>query len=99
MRRRGGESCTLVILRFGGTSADRNAYSLDEETGGIIEDIVRSWFGDWTVIAIAHKLDSILDFDKVTVLHCRRLVEFGEPRALLGRESQFRELYPCSRST
>jgi hypothetical protein len=61
VRRGGGESCTLVILRFGGTSADSNACSLDEETS---EDIVRSRFGDWTFIVPAHNLDSILNFDK-----------------------------------
>lgn len=52
-----------------------------------------AYFKEWTVIAITHKLDSILDFDKVAVLDAGQLVEFDEPRALLERESTFRGLY------
>jgi ATP-binding cassette, subfamily C (CFTR/MRP), member 1 len=56
--------------------------------------VLRSWFADWTVLAIAHKLDSVLDFDMVAVLDDGHLVEFGQPRELLARDdSKFRILY------
>lgn len=70
--------------------------SLDEETSAIIDDVVQTWFQDRTVISIAHKLDSILEFDKVAVLDSGDLVEFDSPRALLSRDSVFRELYDRS---
>ncbi|KYK57377.1 ABC transporter [Drechmeria coniospora] len=76
---------------------DEATSSLDESTSALIDEVVRTWFHDWTVLAIAHKLDSILDYDKVAVLDAGRLVEFDAPRKLLSREdSVFRELYLLS---
>ena len=71
-------------------------YSLDKETSKLVDGIVRTWFKDWTVIAIAHKLDSIVDFDKVAVLDKGRLIEYDAPEKLLARDSVFRELYETS---
>lgn len=43
---------------------------------------------------MAHKLDTVLDFDKVVVMNQGQLVEYGEPYKLLEREgSWFRSLY------
>lgn len=71
--------------------------SLDQETSDIIDEILRTWFKDWTILAIAHKLDSILDFDKVAVLDAGRLVEFDQPRRLLDSDgSVFKELFELS---
>jgi ABC-type multidrug transport system fused ATPase/permease subunit len=43
---------------------------------------------------VAHKLDTILDFDKVVVMQQGKLVEYGEPYKLLEREgSRFKSLY------
>lgn len=68
--------------------------SLDDDTSAIINEVLRSWFAQWTVIAIAHKLESILDFDRVAVLDDGHLVEFGQPRILLDEEgSRFNLLY------
>lgn len=69
-------------------------YSLDSATQSLIDEVVRTWFKDWTVLAIAHKLDSILDYDRVAVLEAGCLVEFDEPRKLLTEDgSVFRDLY------
>lgn len=72
---------------------DEPTSSLDEATSAIIKDVVGTWFKDWTVIAIAHKLESIVGFDKIAVMDQGRLLEFDTPMALLGRDSAFRELY------
>ena len=71
-------------------------HSLDKETSKLVDEIIRTWFKDWTVIAIAHKLDSIVDFDKVAVLDKGRLIEYDAPEKLLARDSAFRELYETS---
>ncbi|MCJ1314026.1 hypothetical protein MMC25_007706 [Agyrium rufum] len=72
---------------------DEATSSLNEETSNIIEDLLSTWFQGWTVLAIAHKLDSIIGFDKVAVLDDGQLVEFDSPNALLARDSVFRSLY------
>lgn len=70
---------------------------MDEATTTLIDEIVSTWFKDWTVLAIAHKLDAILDYDRVAVLDAGRLVEYDQPRELLQRPTSiFKELYLLS---
>lgn len=71
--------------------------SLDEATSNVINTIIRTWFKDWTILAIAHKLDTILDYDKVAVLDDGKLMEFDAPRKLLSQQkSIFKDLYLVS---
>ena len=54
---------------------------------------MRAEFKDATVITIAHRLNTILDADKIIVLADGRLVEFGAPSALMRqRDGFFREM-------
>jgi ABC-type multidrug transport system fused ATPase/permease subunit len=56
--------------------------------------VIRSRFKEQTLIAIAHKLHTILDFDKVALIEKGQVVEFDTPRALLSREgSAFKALF------
>lgn len=73
-------------------------HSLDAETSSIVDQVVATWFKDWTVIAVAHKLGPIVEsYDKVAVLDGGYLLEFGDPKELLGRDqSAFRRLYEHS---
>lgn len=67
--------------------------SVDIETDKVMQQIIRTAFTDCTIIAIAHRLGTVLDFDKIAVLDQGRLVEFDAPAALLGRDSAFKSLY------
>ena len=59
-----------------------------------MQRLIREKFASHTIIAVAHKLDTILDFDKVAVLDGGRLVEFDEPYSLLNQSSSaFSKLY------
>jgi ATP-binding cassette subfamily C (CFTR/MRP) protein 1 len=59
-----------------------------------VQKLLRSKFASHTVIVVAHKLETILDFDKVVVMNQGQLVEYGEPYKLLEREgSWFKSLY------
>ena len=67
---------------------------MDDVTDAIIQRVIRRKFASQTIIAIAHKLDSILDFDRVAVLDHGQLVEFDDPNELLARpSSSFAQLY------
>ncbi|KAF6819357.1 ABC multidrug transporter [Colletotrichum sojae] len=77
---------------------DEITSSLDEESSHVVDDVLRTWFKDWTIVATAHKLESVLDFDRVAVVDAGALVEFGEPRQLLEKESAFKALYERSRT-
>ena len=59
-----------------------------------MQRIIRQKFSKHTIIAVAHKLDTILDFDKVAVLDNGILREFDNPNTLLEKpESTFSKLY------
>lgn len=48
---------------------------------------------DTTVIEVAHRLDFILDFDRVLLLEHGKVVEYDDPRILLSQDSLFAKLY------
>jgi ABC-type proline/glycine betaine transport system ATPase subunit len=59
-----------------------------------MQRLIRSKFSSHTIIAVAHKLDTILDFDKVAVLDKGVLVEYDDPYVLLNNpDSAFARLY------
>ena len=60
---------------------------------------VRSEFQDATVITIAHRLNSVLDADKILVLDDGQLVELGTPKELMARSGgRFRSLVNAEHS-
>jgi ABC-type multidrug transport system fused ATPase/permease subunit len=65
-----------------------------------MQRLIRKRFANRTIIAVAHKLDTIMDFDKVAVLDAGRLVEFDSPYALLEKpQSAFSRLYNATMSS
>lgn len=72
---------------------DEVTSSVDAESDALMQRVIREEFNDCTIIAVAHRLDTILDFDKIALLSGGELKEFDNPRTLLERESSFRDLY------
>lgn len=67
---------------------------MDSETETLMQSVIREQFKDRTIIAIVHKLHTILDFDKIAFMDKGQIVEFDTPTALLSREgSAFKSLY------
>jgi ABC-type multidrug transport system fused ATPase/permease subunit len=62
-----------------------------------MQKIIREYFNDRTIIAVAHRLETIIDFDRLVVLDQGRLVEQGSPSQLLERNSAFKTLYDAYR--
>lgn len=71
---------------------DEISSSIDVATDALIQKVVREEFRGVTMLVVAHRLETILDFDRIAVVSNGRLVEFDEPNALLDRQSVFREL-------
>ena len=56
--------------------------------------LLRTEFRGWTIVAIVHRLHSILDFDRVLVLDHGQVVECESPAMLLAdKDSAFARLY------
>ena len=54
------------------------------ETERLIMTLIRDEFADWTVLAVAHRLCTISDFDTVVVLNAGQVEEIGNPSELLA---------------
>ncbi|RAH78385.1 ABC multidrug transporter [Aspergillus japonicus CBS 114.51] len=78
--------CRVVVL-------DEATSDIDVATERLIQKVIRERFKDCTVITIAHRLDTILDSDRVVLLDHGEVVEFDSPATLLGRKSRFRVFY------
>lgn len=62
---------------------DEATACVDRDSDRMIQNTIRSAFAGVTVISIAHRLDTIIDFDRVIVLDDGRVVEFDTPANLL----------------
>ena len=56
----------------------------NNRTDAQIQQTIRTSFADCTVLTIAHRLDTIIDVDRVLVLDAGRVVEFDEPIKLIN---------------
>ena len=72
---------------------DEATASVDAETDAVIQAVVRSEFKQSTILTVAHRINTILDSDKIMVMEAGRLVEEGMPQQLLDRpDSHFSAL-------
>ncbi|KAI8125135.1 Multidrug resistance-associated protein 1 [Lucilia cuprina] len=63
---------------------DEATAAVDLETDDLIQKTIRSEFKECTVLTIAHRLNTILDSDKVIVLDKGEISEFDSPENLLN---------------
>ncbi|CED85202.1 multidrug resistance-associated abc transporter [Phaffia rhodozyma] len=72
---------------------DEATASIDYETDTLINKTIREEFSDSTIITIAHRLRTIIDFDKVIVMDAGHLKEYDSPYNLLqDPDSKFHAL-------
>lgn len=72
---------------------DEATAALDSDTDSAIQKVLRTEFADRTVITIAHRLDTIIDSDRILVMDAGRVAEFDTPYDLLSKpESIFSSL-------
>lgn len=61
---------------------DEATSSIDRDTDALIQTTLRTAFTDATVLTVAHRLETIMDYDRVLVMDFGRIVEQGVPRQL-----------------
>lgn len=62
---------------------DEATANVDVETDALIQRTIRSNFSDRTSLTIAHRLNTIIDCDKILVLEFGKVKEYDTPKALL----------------
>lgn len=65
---------------------DEATASTDEASDAAIQQALRSGFGSVTVMAIAHRIGTIIDYDTTLVMSAGQLAELGPPAQLLADE-------------
>ncbi|KAI9225298.1 MAG: P-loop containing nucleoside triphosphate hydrolase protein [Piptocephalis tieghemiana] len=66
---------------------DEATASVDLETDALLQQSIRTDFAQCTVLAIAHRLNTIMDYDRVLVLSDGHVVEFDTPYRLLTQNA------------
>ena len=54
------------------------------ETDDLIQETIRKEFSGSTIVTIAHRLNTIIDYDRVIVMDKGEIAEFDTPKALLA---------------
>ncbi|KAK6911943.1 ABC transporter-like, ATP-binding domain [Dillenia turbinata] len=71
---------------------DEATASIDSATDAILQKIIREEFSECTIIAVAHRVPTVIDSDMVMVLSYGKLVEYDEPSKLMQANSSFSKL-------
>ncbi|XP_063082692.1 multidrug resistance-associated protein 1 isoform X2 [Cavia porcellus] len=68
---------------------DEATAAVDLETDDLIQSTIRTQFEDCTVLTIAHRLNTIMDYTRVIVLDKGEIREYGTPSDLLQQRGLF----------
>jgi ATP-binding cassette, subfamily B, bacterial len=71
---------------------DEATSALDGESEEAIQDALANLMRGRTVIAIAHRLSTVNNFDRIVVLRAGQVVQDGPPAELMAREGLYRSL-------
>uniref|UniRef100_A0A8C4URF7 ATP-binding cassette sub-family C member 10 n=1 Tax=Falco tinnunculus TaxID=100819 RepID=A0A8C4URF7_FALTI len=71
---------------------DEATASVDQKTDQLLQQTIRQRFADKTVLTIAHRLNTILDSDRVLVMQAGRVAELDSPTHLSQKDGS---LFQC----
>ncbi|RSL69615.1 hypothetical protein CEP51_012299 [Fusarium floridanum] len=88
--------CRALIRQSKLMLLDEATASMDYETDRGIQSVLRRELeaagGDRTLVTIAHRLRTIIDYDTVVVMSAGRVLECGSPRDLYNSRGQFYDM-------
>lgn len=65
---------------------DEATSAVDKKTDTLIQRSIREEFANTTLLVIAHRLSTVMDFDRILVMKDGIAAEYGTPRELLDIE-------------
>jgi ATP-binding cassette subfamily C (CFTR/MRP) protein 4 len=71
---------------------DEATASVDRRTDQMLHDSLHRSFDDATILAVAHRLDTVIEHDYILVLGQSKVLEFGSPAELLRSGGMFSKM-------
>ncbi len=72
---------------------DEPTANVDSHTDKLLQKTLRELFSDATIIMVAHRLQTVIDFDRILVLGNGKVLEYGSPKELVEKEDgQFQSM-------
>ncbi|XP_063981696.1 ATP-binding cassette subfamily C member 4-like [Diachasmimorpha longicaudata] len=68
---------------------DEATANIDPTTDALIQRTIRDKFKDCTVLTIAHRLNTVMDSDRILVIEHGKIVEYDYPHELLRKEDGY----------
>lgn len=68
---------------------DEATSAMDMETDAAVQNVLNKHFSNTTVIAVAHRIATIIDFDQIICMSAGRAIETGSPEVLLKQRGEF----------
>ncbi|KAJ1669320.1 Canalicular multispecific organic anion transporter 2, partial [Coemansia sp. RSA 25] len=84
--------CRLLMRKRKVLVLDEATAEVDLETDGKMQELIRNEFSDCTVLTIAHRLDTIMNSDRIIVMEKGEIAEIGPPQELIASGGMFAEL-------
>ncbi|KAK3702952.1 hypothetical protein QZH41_002857 [Actinostola sp. cb2023] len=87
------QRCKILVL-------DEATANVDYKTDQLVQQVIREKFCNCTVLTIAHRLNTIMDYDRVLVLDRGHVVEYDSPTILAAKsDGVFAQLLKTSDMT
>ncbi|KAJ2468949.1 Multidrug resistance-associated protein 1 [Coemansia sp. RSA 2337] len=84
--------CRVIMRKHKVLILDEATADVDQETDRKMQELIRSEFSNSTVLTIAHRLDTIMNSDRIIVMDKGEIVEMGPPQVLIANGGKFAEL-------
>ncbi|KAJ2617874.1 ATP-binding cassette glutathione S-conjugate transporter ycf1 [Coemansia sp. RSA 1365] len=81
--------CRVILRRRKIVVFDEATASIDAETARLVKSIVNDKLKGSTFLTIAHRLEDIMDSDRILVMNEGRVAEFGTPEELIAKKGLF----------
>ncbi|HAZ11906.1 MAG: hypothetical protein A2X86_07355 [Bdellovibrionales bacterium GWA2_49_15] len=78
---------------------DEATSALDNESERFVQKAMGELGADKTIIAVAHRLSTIADFDRIYVMRNGEIVEQGKHTELLSKQGEYFKLYQLGQSS